>query len=58
MTASVASSSSATSNVVEAAVGVIQHKNGLVLLAERPAGKPWAGYWEFPGGKVEVNETP
>jgi 8-oxo-dGTP diphosphatase len=58
MTAFVASSSVTTSNVVEAAVGVIQHKNGLVLLAERPAGKPWAGYWEFPGGKVEVNETP
>ena len=58
MTACVASSSVTTSNVVEAAVGVIQHKNGLVLLAERPAGKPWAGYWEFPGGKVEVNETP
>ena len=44
--------------VTEAAVGVIQHKNGLVLLAERPAGKPWAGYWEFPGGKIEPNETP
>lgn len=44
--------------VTEAAVGVIQRENGLVLLAERPVGKPWAGYWEFPGGKVEANETP
>lgn len=34
------------------------HDNGSVLLAERPAGKPWSGYWEFPGGKVEANETP
>jgi len=54
----VASSLVITSNVIDAAVGVIQDENGLVLLAERPAGKPWAGYWEFPGGKVEVNETP
>ncbi|NOT14155.1 MAG: Nudix family hydrolase [Methylotenera sp.] len=44
--------------VTNAAVGVIARGNGLVLLAERPAGKAWAGYWEFPGGKVEANETP
>jgi 8-oxo-dGTP diphosphatase len=29
-----------------------------VLLAERPEGKPMAGLWEFPGGKVEPGETP
>ena len=29
-----------------------------VLLAERPAGKPMAGLWEFPGGKVEAGEAP
>lgn len=45
-------------NITHAAVGVLQRENGLVLLAERPVGKPWAGYWEFPGGKVEVNEQP
>ncbi|MDP1660182.1 MAG: Nudix family hydrolase [Methylotenera sp.] len=44
--------------VIEAAVGVIQRENGLVLLAERPLGKPWAGYWEFPGGKIEADEMP
>lgn len=44
--------------VTEAAVGVIQRDNGMVLLGERPAGKPWASYWEFPGGKIEPNETP
>lgn len=44
--------------ITEAAVGIIQRDNGMVLLGERPAGKPWSGYWEFPGGKVEANETP
>jgi 8-oxo-dGTP diphosphatase len=29
-----------------------------VLIARRPAGKPMAGYWEFPGGKLEAGETP
>jgi 8-oxo-dGTP diphosphatase len=32
--------------------------DGRVLLAERPAGKPMAGLWEFPGGKVEMGERP
>jgi 8-oxo-dGTP diphosphatase len=32
--------------------------DGRVLLAERPAGKPMAGLWEFPGGKVRVDESP
>ncbi|HVV79032.1 MAG TPA: (deoxy)nucleoside triphosphate pyrophosphohydrolase [Pseudolabrys sp.] len=32
--------------------------DGRVLLAERPAGKPMAGLWEFPGGKVETGERP
>ena len=32
--------------------------DGRVLLAERPAGKPMAGLWEFPGGKIEPGETP
>ena len=29
-----------------------------VLLAQRPEGKPMAGLWEFPGGKIEPGETP
>ncbi len=33
-------------------------KQRRVLLAQRPAGKKMAGLWEFPGGKVEDNETP
>lgn len=32
--------------------------DGRVLMAQRPAGKDHAGRWEFPGGKVEANETP
>jgi 8-oxo-dGTP diphosphatase len=41
---------------VPVAVGVIQRADGCVLLAERPPGKAWAGYWEFPGGKIEPGE--
>ena len=32
--------------------------DGRVLIAERPAGKPMAGVWEFPGGKIEAGERP
>ncbi len=44
--------------LTEVAVGIVQRDNGMVLLGERPAGKPWSGYWEFPGGKVEADEAP
>lgn len=43
--------------VVEVAVGVLIDAAGAVLLGQRPEGKPYAGYWEFPGGKVESGET-
>jgi len=43
-------------SITNVAVGVVQRSDGRVLLAERPSGKPWAGYWEFPGGKIEVGE--
>jgi len=46
-----------TENITEAAVGVIQASDGSVLLGQRPAGKPWSGYWEFPGGKIEAGES-
>lgn len=36
----------------------IMEKGGLILAARRKAGKHMAGFWEFPGGKVEENETP
>jgi len=39
------------------AVGVIIDSQGRVLLAQRPQGKPLAGFWEFPGGKLEPGES-
>ena len=42
--------------VVEVAAAVIQRPDGAFLLARRPAGKVYAGYWEFPGGKIEPGE--
>lgn len=39
-------------------VCAILERDGLVLVAERPEGKRLAGYWEFPGGKVEPEESP
>lgn len=46
---------SAAVNVVEVAAAVIE-RPGEFLLARRPAGKPYPGYWEFPGGKIEPGE--
>jgi 8-oxo-dGTP diphosphatase len=43
--------------VVVAACALVD-EDGRVLIAERPAGKPMAGLWEFPGGKVERGERP
>jgi 8-oxo-dGTP diphosphatase len=43
--------------VLVAAVALTD-RDGRVLIAERPAGKQLAGYWEFPGGKIEPGETP
>ncbi len=33
-------------------------KNGMVLLGQRPPGNSLAGQWEFPGGKIEIGESP
>ena len=42
----------------EVAVGVlIRESDGALLITSRPAGKPRAGWWEFPGGKLEAGET-
>lgn len=43
--------------LVEVAAAVLQRPDGFFLLAQRPAGKIWSGYWEFPGGKLEAGET-
>ena len=42
--------------ITDVAVAIITRPDGCFLLARRPEGKPYAGYWEFPGGKVEPNE--
>jgi 8-oxo-dGTP diphosphatase len=38
-------------------VGVLVREDGCFLLTSRPEGKVYAGYWEFPGGKVEPGES-
>lgn len=43
--------------VTEVAVGVLLLPDGAFLLTSRPEGKVYAGYWEFPGGKLEAGET-
>jgi 8-oxo-dGTP diphosphatase len=44
--------------IVRVAAAVVLRADGRVLLAQRPPGKPYAGYWEFPGGKLEPGEAP
>ena len=42
---------------VDVVAAVLQRPDGAFLLAQRPAGKVYEGYWEFPGGKVEAGES-
>ena len=44
--------------LVLVAACVLVDADGRVLIAQRPAGRPMAGLWEFPGGKVEAGERP
>ena len=46
----------AESAITDVAAAVIVRPDGSFLLAQRPAGKVYAGYWEFPGGKLEPGE--
>ena len=46
-----------TRPLVQVVAGILLDKNGRYLLSSRPEGKPYAGYWEFAGGKVEADET-
>ena len=45
-------------DITRVAAAVVLRADGTVLLAQRPPGKAYAGYWEFPGGKLEPGETP
>jgi 8-oxo-dGTP diphosphatase len=46
------------SPIIAVAAGCLVNTRGEVLIAQRPAGKIAAGQWEFPGGKIEADETP
>ena len=46
------------SDIVLVAACALIDADGRVLLAKRPPGRPLAGFWEFPGGKVEAGESP
>ena len=52
-----AADATAARTPVDVAVGVLIAPDGQFLLTTRPPGKAYAGYWEFPGGKVEPGET-
>ncbi|OZI29551.1 NUDIX hydrolase [Bordetella genomosp. 7] len=43
--------------IIDVAAGLILRPDGQLLLGQRPDGKPWAGWWELPGGKLEPGET-
>ena len=43
--------------ITEVAAGILLDAEGRYLLGQRPEGKPYAGYWEVPGGKIEKGET-
>jgi 8-oxo-dGTP diphosphatase len=43
--------------IIDVAVGVLLRPDGTVLLGNRPPDKPWPGWWELPGGKLEPGET-
>jgi 8-oxo-dGTP diphosphatase len=43
--------------VTEVAAGILLDSQQRFLMGQRPVGKPYAGFWEFPGGKVEAGET-
>ena len=46
-----------TRRFTEVAAGILLRTDRTMLLTSRPEGKPYAGYWEFPGGKLEEGES-
>jgi len=43
--------------IIDVAAGLILRDDGQLLLGQRPDDKPWPGWWELPGGKIEPGET-
>ena len=46
-----------SARIVEVAAAVLERPDGSFLMARRPEGKAYAGWWEFPGGKLEAGES-
>lgn len=46
------------SNLIGVVAGILFDPNGKILVSKRPSHVPQGGLWEFPGGKIEENETP
>ena len=49
---------SGASDLLLVVAGALIDGDGRMLIQQRPPGKPMAGLWEFPGGKVEMGEAP
>ena len=47
-----------STNLLHVVAAALVDADGRVLVQQRPAGKPMAGLWEFPGGKIDPGETP
>jgi len=47
----------AEDNMVQVVVGIIPNSSKEILVTQRPRQKSYSGYWEFPGGKIEKNES-
>lgn len=47
-----------TAELIRVAAGVLRDASGRILIAQRPAGRHAAGFWEFPGGKIQADESP
>jgi len=50
--------SSGTDSPLKVVVGIVTNRDGRVLISQRPADRPMAGAWEFPGGKLDPGEAP
>ncbi|SDY49532.1 8-oxo-dGTP diphosphatase MutT [Tindallia californiensis] len=44
--------------MIHVTAAILRNESNKILIARRPPGKNLAGYWEFPGGKIEENESP
>lgn len=47
-----------TKKIINVVCVILENTDGQIFVARRPEGKTLAGGWEFPGGKIEVDETP